>query len=130
YDAGRRFQLRIHTGFRQDRIFSLKAAKGGLKIPEVDAPVPPEKQGHMNAAMSDRGGRMMRNKSTMAGMAIALTIFLKHPVITTSTFIGKLQSQSERSLAGLGTEGIGLLLSNARRSVWTTGRKHHWPSGI
>lgn len=134
-----RFQLRIHTETRQERIFSLKVAKGGLKIPEVDRPVPPEKEGPVNAAMSDTGGRMIGNKSTMAGMAIALAIFLKHPVKDETGLHGyydfdvRWRAPEPRGgqSGGLGTEGIGLLLSMLRdrfglQVANTTGPVEYW----
>ncbi len=76
-----RFRLRLHTETRQERIYGLEVAKSGMRIQEVAAPVPPAKEGYVGAAMSDRDGRMIGNKSTMAGMAMALAVFLKQPVV-------------------------------------------------
>ena len=75
-----RFHLQLHTESRQEPIFNLEVAKGGPKIKEVDAPVPPAKEGLVGAAMGNRDGRVIGKKSTMAGLATALTIFLKRPV--------------------------------------------------
>ena len=53
--------------------------------------MPPAKEGYVNAAMSDRGGRMIGNKSTMGGMATALTMFLKRLVIDQTGLKGLLR---------------------------------------
>lgn len=76
-----RLHLRLHTEIRKEPVFNFKVAKSGIKIHEVDPTVPPAKEGYVNAAMSDRGGRMIGNKATMGGMATALTIFLQRLVI-------------------------------------------------
>jgi uncharacterized protein (TIGR03435 family) len=59
-----RFHLQLHTETREERIYALEAAKGGVKIKEVDPPVPPAKSGPVEAAMSDEHGRMIGKKST------------------------------------------------------------------
>lgn len=112
-----RFQLRLHTEIRQERVFNLTVARSGFKIPEVAPPVPPAKEGYVNAAMSDRGGRMIGNKSTMAGMAMALTLFMEHPVIDQTGLHGyydfdvhwSAPESTEALAGGLGAEGLGLL---------------------
>ncbi|HEY2014854.1 MAG TPA: TIGR03435 family protein, partial [Bryobacteraceae bacterium] len=76
-----RFHLKLHTEMRQEAILSLEVAKGGFRLKPVGPPVPPEKEGLVNAAMGDSGGRIIGRKSTMAGMARMLVIFLKRPVI-------------------------------------------------
>ncbi|MBI4909355.1 MAG: TIGR03435 family protein [Acidobacteria bacterium] len=63
-----RFQLRLHTEIRRERILNLQVAKGGFRIPAVDPPVPPAKEGLVSAAVGDSGGRMIGKKSTTAGM--------------------------------------------------------------
>ena len=115
-----RFQLRLHTETRQERVFNLNIAKGGLKIRNVDPPVPPAKAGNVGAAMDNRGGRIIGNKSTMAGLAIALTVFLKKPVVdqTGSKDYYDFNAQwsttdapDEQGSEGLSTVGLGLLIS-------------------
>ena len=116
-----RFQLRLHTETRQERIYGLEVGKGGMCIQEVAAPVPPAKEGYVGAAMSDRDGRMVGNKSTMAGMAMALALFLKQPVVDQTGLKGYYdfdvrwrapEALEGQSSGGLGTEGLGLLISN------------------
>lgn len=75
-----RFHLQLYTETREERVYNLEVAKGGLKIKEVDPPVPPA-QAALDAVMGDTYGRMMGEKSTMAYLASALTSFLKRPVI-------------------------------------------------
>ncbi|HLH19208.1 MAG TPA: TIGR03435 family protein [Bryobacteraceae bacterium] len=109
-----RFHLRLHTEDRQEHILSLE--KGGLKIHEVDAPVPPAKDGPVGAAMSDEGGRLIGRKSTMAGLARALVIFEKRPVVDNTGLTGyydfdirwKAPERTAES-SGLGPDGIALL---------------------
>ncbi len=75
-----RFHLQLRVETRQERAYNLVVAKGGFKFKEVNPPVPPEKEGFVNAAMGDNGGRIIGKKSTMSGMAKMLVIFLKRPV--------------------------------------------------
>jgi uncharacterized protein (TIGR03435 family) len=89
---------------------------------EVDAPVPPAKEGPVNAAVGDRSGRMIGNEATMAGLASALTLFLKRPVVDQTGLKGYYNFDVHWSSPagpgeqppspGLGTEGEGLLISN------------------
>jgi uncharacterized protein (TIGR03435 family) len=116
-----RFHLQLHTETRQEQVFNLEVAKGGVRIKEVDPPVPPAKEGYVGAAMGDDGGRMIGNKSTMAGLAKALVIFLKRPVVDRTALKGYYDfdvkwrvpetPDGQRPGPSLGTEGIGLLLS-------------------
>jgi uncharacterized protein (TIGR03435 family) len=116
-----RFHLQVHAETRQEPIFHLEAAKGGVKIQQVDPPVPPAKEGHVGAAMGDSGGRIIGNKSTMAGLATALTIFLKRPVVDKTRLKGYYDfdvkwsapeaADGQPPAPGLGAEGIGLLMS-------------------
>ena len=135
-----RFHLRLHTETRKERVFNLELAKGGIKITQVAAPVPPDKEGHVNAAMGDSGGRMIGHKSTMAGLAIALTIFLKHPVIDQTGLKGYYdfdvrwsapETPEHQSSGGLGTDGLGLLISTLQNQFGlhlknTTGPVEYW----
>jgi uncharacterized protein (TIGR03435 family) len=83
-----RFHLQLRIETRQERVYNLVAAKGGFKFKEVDPPVPPEKEGPVNAAMGDSGGRIIGKKSTMSGMAQMLVIFLKRPVVDQTGLTG------------------------------------------
>jgi uncharacterized protein (TIGR03435 family) len=116
-----RFHLQLHIETRQEPIFNLEIAKGGVRIKEVDAPVPPAKEGNVGAAMGNDGGRMIGNKSTMAGLARALTIFLKRPVVDQTGLKGYYdfdvkwsapETPDGRPSSGFGAEGSGLLISN------------------
>lgn len=57
-----RFHLKLHTETRQERVMKLETAKGAIKVQEVEAPVPPAKEGPVNAALGDRGGRIIGKK--------------------------------------------------------------------
>lgn len=116
-----RFHLQLHTETRKGQVFNLELAKGSFKFKEVDPPVPPATEGPVGAAMGDSSGHMIGNKSTMSGLAKALVIFLKQPVIDQTGLKGYYDfnvrwNAPERpdglaSGPGLGAEGIGLLLS-------------------
>jgi uncharacterized protein (TIGR03435 family) len=116
-----RFHLRIHTETRQDEVFRLEIAKGGLKLKEVAAPVPPDKEGVVNATWGDDRIRMIARKTTMggkAGLASSLTLMLKTPVIDATglknyfDFDVNWTSLDVHSSSGFGSEGIALLLSS------------------
>jgi len=136
-----RFHLQVHAETRQEPVFDLQVARGGIKIKEVDPPVPPAKEGRVSAAMGDRNGRMIGNKSTMAGLASALTIFLQRPVIDQTGLRGYYDFDVRWSAPeapggqppspGFGTEGTGLLISNLQdqfglRLTRTTGPVDYW----
>jgi uncharacterized protein (TIGR03435 family) len=112
-----RFHLRLHTQTREEPVFRLEVAKGGIKLREVDPPMPPAKEGPVNAAAGNDGGRMIGNQSTMAGLAMTLAIFLKRPVIDATGLKGYYDFDVKWSAAdsaagpGLGPEGISLLIS-------------------
>jgi uncharacterized protein (TIGR03435 family) len=114
-----RFRLRLHTETRQGRIYGLKVGKGGFKIPEVSAPAPPEKEGRVGAAVGNTSGRMIGNKVTLAGMAQALEIFLKDPVVDQTGLAGFYDfdvrwtaPETGQPSGGLGADGITSLISN------------------
>jgi uncharacterized protein (TIGR03435 family) len=117
-----RFHLRLHTETRQERVYNLEVANGSLKIKEVDPPTPPAIATPVGAAMGDSGGRIIGKKSTMASLAGALTIFLKRPVIDRTGLDGYYDfnvhwtaveaPDGHPPAAGLGAEGVTLLLSN------------------
>jgi uncharacterized protein (TIGR03435 family) len=43
-----RFHLQLHSETRQEQVFALEVARGGIKIPETPAPIPPEKAKKQN----------------------------------------------------------------------------------
>ena len=51
-----RFHLQLHTETRKEPVYNLEVAKAGIKIKEVDPPVPPAKEGHVGAAYGDDRG--------------------------------------------------------------------------
>ena len=136
-----RFHLQLHTETRQESIFNLEVEKGGIKIKEAPPPVPPVKEGHVNAAVGNSGGRMIGKKSTMMGLATALTIFLKRPVVNQTGLKGYYDFDLKWSAPetpdgqppapGLGPEGIGLLISMLHNDFGlhitkTTGSVEYW----
>jgi uncharacterized protein (TIGR03435 family) len=135
-----RFHLQVHSETRQEAIFKLEVAKGGIKIKEVDPPVPPAKEGNVGAAMGEGDGRMIGKRSTMVGLATALTIFLKRPVVDQTGLKGYYDfdvrwsapaQDGQPPSAAFGTEGAGLLISNLRdqlglRFTKTTGPVEYW----
>jgi uncharacterized protein (TIGR03435 family) len=115
-----RFHLRIHTETRQEPVLDLVTGNGGMKIKEVDPPVPPDSEGRVNAAVGDAGGRMIARKATMAGLAVALAIFLKRPVVDQTGLKGyydfdvrwSAEEPHGQPTPGLGAEGEALLISS------------------
>jgi uncharacterized protein (TIGR03435 family) len=112
-----RFHLQLHTETRQEQVYHLEVAKGGIKIKEVDPPVPPAKAGLIGAAMGDDSGRLIGNKSTMEGLAGNLTMWMKHPVIDQTGLKGyydfdvKWSADAKARDSGFGSEGTALLIS-------------------
>lgn len=77
-----RFHLRAHMETRDEKVFKLGLAKSGLKLQEVPAPVPPQKEGFTYGyGEKDGGGRILGEKTTMPKFATALTIMLGRRVI-------------------------------------------------
>jgi uncharacterized protein (TIGR03435 family) len=117
-----RFHLQLHQETRKGSIYNLEVSKGGIKIPEVDAPVPPAKEGHVNAAWSDNDIRMIARKSTMPGLAAVLTLMLDALVVDQTGLKGFYDFDVEwrdpdsigRQSAGVEftSAGIGFLISN------------------
>jgi uncharacterized protein (TIGR03435 family) len=113
-----RFHLQMHTESRQEPIFNLEVAKGGLRIKEVAPPVPPSKEGRVGLALGDEGGRMIGVKATMQGIVAAVDVWVGRPVVDRTGLAGyydfdvKWASQDCRAGPGLGADGIALLLSN------------------
>lgn len=115
-----RFHLKLHAETRQGAVYVLEVAKGGLKFKNVDPPVPPEQEGPVGAGIGDSGGRIIGKKSTIAGMARMLVIFLKKPVIDRTGLDGyydfdvKWNSPESSDAEGLGVAGGALLISTLR----------------
>jgi uncharacterized protein (TIGR03435 family) len=122
-----RFHLRLHNETRQGPLYRLEVARGGVKVKEVEPPVPPAREGPVGAAMSDDNGRMIGKKSTMEGIAKALVIFLKSPVIDQTgrkgyydfdvKWVAPILADGQRPGSGFGTEGAGLLISNLQEQM-------------
>ena len=113
-----RFQLRIRSETREEDVYELEVAKGGFQFKEVDPPEPPAKELPVGAAFSNHDGRIVGKKSTMAGMANALTVMLRRPVIDRTGLKGHYDfnvkwssPDTADSDAPFGGEGIGLLIS-------------------
>lgn len=134
-----RFHLQLHTETRREPIFDLETAKGGIRIKEVEPPVPPAKEGYVGLALSDDGGRLIGNKSTVTGLIRAMTPWLPRPVVDQTGLKGyydfdvKWTAQDGRPSkdAGLGAEGIALLISTLQdqfglRLTNGTGSVEYW----
>jgi uncharacterized protein (TIGR03435 family) len=136
-----RFHLQLHTEIRQERVLDLEVAKGGVRIKEVDPPVPPAKEGRVNAAMGDSGGRMIAEKGTMTGLASVLTLFLKRLVVDRTGLKGYYDFDvkwsapetldGQRPAPQFGAEGSALLISTLQdqfglRLTNATGPVEYW----
>jgi uncharacterized protein (TIGR03435 family) len=132
-----RFHLQLHTETRQQRILKFETAKGGIKIKEVDPPVPPAREGNVIVVgANDGGGRMIGNKSTMAGLARAVTFVMNQPVVDETGLKGfydfDVKWNGDGQPAGFGTaEFIGPLISNLQsrcglRVTKATGPVEYW----
>ena len=138
-----RFHLQLHTETREGKIYKLEIAKGGVKLAEVDPPVPPAREGHVNAAMRNDGGiRMIASKATMAGLATALNVLTDRLVIDETGLKGYYDfdvawrgpeigdGHAPEGQFG-GPELVGLLISNLQskfglRLTSTTGPVSYW----
>jgi uncharacterized protein (TIGR03435 family) len=116
-----RFKLQLHTETRKEDVLIMTVDKGGLRMKEVAAPVPPERPGRFNAAMSDSGGRLIAQKGTMRDLAQSATIFLKQEVVDQTGLTGYYDADirwtapgGAAPTAGLGPEGINLFLTELR----------------
>ncbi|MEO8098070.1 MAG: TIGR03435 family protein [Acidobacteriota bacterium] len=112
-----RFQLRLHKETRQENILNLVVDKGGIKLRQVDAPVPPEKEGRVNAAVSDSRGRLIATKGTVSGIANIVALFMNQTVVDQTGLNGYYDfdirwSAPEARTQGFGPEGESLLISN------------------
>ena len=116
-----RFHLQLHTETRQERVYHLEVARGGPRIKEADAPVPPATPG-FDAVMGDSGGRLRARKATMAYLATALTGLLRGWVVDRTGLAGYYDfdvrwtametDQGRPSTGGLGAEGVALFFAN------------------
>ena len=119
-----RFRLRLHTEVRQETVLKMSIDPAGFQLKEVAAPVPPEREGRVNAALGDNGGRMIASKATMAGLAKVVGLFLRQDVIDETGLKGYYDFDirwSAPPVPGapppsprLGTDGIDLLLSTVK----------------
>jgi uncharacterized protein (TIGR03435 family) len=132
-----RFHLQLHTETRQESIFNLEVGRGGFKLKEVEPPVPPAKEGYVGGAMGDDSGRLIGTKSTMVGLARALNVFLRRPVVDRTGLTGyydfdvKWRSAEPRDESQCGADCLGMLISNLQdqfglRLVKTTGPVPYW----
>ena len=136
-----RFKLRLHTETRQETVLRMNVDKGALQVKEVAAPVPPEREGNVNMALSDSGGRMIGQKATMAGLARVAGLFLRQEVIDDTGLSGYYDFDIRWTAtpapgapppsATLGTDGIALFMSTLRekfglRFSRTTGPVQYW----
>lgn len=119
-----RFHLQIHTETRQGPVYSMQVAKGGVRLKEGEAPVPPDQGDPVLMAIGDSGGRMIGRKSTMAGMASSLVIFMMRPVRDETGLKGYYDfdvkwsaPEAQRASNALGADGIALMLSNLESQV-------------
>jgi uncharacterized protein (TIGR03435 family) len=136
-------RLQMHIETRQERIFKLETATGGIKLKGVDPPVPPAKEGYVGAAMQSDGGiRMVANKSTMTGLASALSVVLDRTVVNETgakayydfdvTWKGPEAGGGQHPETQFGgPELVGLLISNSQnqfglRLASTTGSVEYW----
>ena len=122
-----RFHLRLRPETRQEQVYQLEIAKGGIKAKEVEAPVPPAKETPVGASMSNSFGRMIGKQSTMAGIASAVTIFLRRPVIDRTGLKGFYDFDvkwaapepfdGQPPSSGFGAEGEALLISALQKDL-------------
>jgi len=84
--------------------------------------VPPAAEGPANGGVGDTGGRIIGTKSTLPGLALALSIFLRQQVVDDTGVTGFYDFDvrwsapaglQDRASSGLGAEGLGLLISAA-----------------
>jgi uncharacterized protein (TIGR03435 family) len=121
-----RFKLRLHVETRQESLLIMTVERGSLKVKEVEAAEPPAR-GRINAALGDRGGRMIAEKGTMSDLASTVSLFLRQDVIdqtgVTGSYDFNLRWDAPRvegaptPAASLGDEGIGLFLSTLREEL-------------
>jgi uncharacterized protein (TIGR03435 family) len=138
-----RFHLRLHTENRPESIYKLEVAKGGLKLKEVDPPVPPVPTGNVSTATRPDGGiRMIAKKSTMERLIVSLTGLTGKSVVDETgltgyydfdvTWKGPVLPDGQAPETRYGSaEVVGVLISNLQsefglRLATATGPVEYW----
>jgi uncharacterized protein (TIGR03435 family) len=135
-----RFHLQLHTETRQEEVFSLEIAKGGIKIKQVDPPTGLLKERPVGCALGDDGGHMVGDRSTITSLAGVVSLFLKRPVIDRTGLTGyysfDVRWSAPETADGppaspqLGTVGTGLFISALQdlgfRLRQTKGAVRYW----
>jgi uncharacterized protein (TIGR03435 family) len=120
---GERFGVRLHTETREDLLFGMNVAPAGLKLKEVDPPVPPETEGLVNMVLGNRSGRIIASKVTLANLARILSFWAGRTVINQTGLGGyydldlkwsEPDGAGEQDSSPLGPDGAALLLSTLR----------------
>ena len=116
-----RFHLKIHQEERRTQVLILQAPKGPAKLRRAAAPVPPEKEGRLGLALSDRLVRMVGEKVTIAQLARTMSLFLKQRVQDRTGLTGYYDFDERRDAPSregeptpantLGPEGLAQLVS-------------------
>jgi uncharacterized protein (TIGR03435 family) len=136
-----RFHLQLHHETREEAIYRLEVAKGGLKIQEVAAPEPPEKEGFVGVGMGDGGGRLIGKKVTIAGIIRGLAPHIKKPMVDATGLTGYYDfdvkwtapeaPDGHTPASSFGPDGAALLISVLQerfglRLVKSTGPVEYW----
>jgi uncharacterized protein (TIGR03435 family) len=136
-----RFHLRLHTELREETVLKMSIDPAGFQLKEAAAPMPPEREGRVNAALGDSGGRMIATKATMAGLAATVGLFLRQEVVDETGLKGYYDFDIRWSAPlvpgapppspRLGADGIDLLLSTLKEKFGLrfsrgTGRVKYW----
>jgi uncharacterized protein (TIGR03435 family) len=132
-----RFHLQMHIETRQEEVLCLEVGKGGFRFKEVDPPMPSEKEGQIGVALSNNGGRIRGNKSTISGLADTLSIFLERPMIDRTGLKGYYDFavswtapeglDGQPPTAGLGPDGMALLITALKDQFGLQVRKSTGP---
>lgn len=135
-----RFRLRMHTETREESVLVMTAEKGGLRVPAVEAPVPPDLP-TASSAMGDRGGGFRATKMTMSRLASSVSLYVKQEVIDQTGLTGYYDFDLRWEAPGvegitpanmrLGPEGIAMFLSTLRSELGLqfrqgTGQVRYW----
>jgi len=132
-----RFHLKLHTETREEPVYQLELAKGGLKIKEVAAPEPPAGETPVGFAYSNSSGRIIGKKSTITGVAKAIEPHLKRPIIDRTGLTGyydfdiSWRALDQSSEPGAGADGLALVISTLQdrlglRLTKATGPVQYW----
>jgi len=116
-----RFHLQVHHETREEAIYRVEVAKGGLKLREVEAPVPPQQEGYVGVAMGDSGGRLIGQKVTIAGLIRGLSPHIRKPMVDATGLKGFYDfdvkwtapeaSDGHTPASSFGPDGAALLIS-------------------